>query len=110
MVKALVLIAPAGIIRKKRMSGRSRFLFSMGIVPEGLLKWLVHRRLAAGPMYKNENKHVRNWGQKATVGIAISAEVEGDDRHNQTRVPLLAPHFPIPASFYRVTCIRKRLN
>jgi hypothetical protein len=72
MVKSLVLVAPAGIIRPRHMSSRSRFLYLMGLVPERLVNWIVYRRLKAGPMYKDENKN-----KKATVGMAVSAEVEG---------------------------------
>ncbi len=71
MVRSLVLVAPSGIIRPRHMSGRSRFLYSMGLVPERLVNWIVYRRLKAGPMYRDENK-------KANVGTVVSAEVEGD--------------------------------
>lgn len=71
MVKSLVLLAPSGVIRPQHMSGRSRFLFSIGLVPEQLVNWIVHRRLKAGPMYKDEN-------EKVSVGTAVSAEVEGN--------------------------------
>lgn len=71
MVNSLVLLAPAGLIRPKHMSARSRLLYSMGVVPESLLKWGVKRRLKAGPMYEDENK-------KHSVRDAVGAEVEGD--------------------------------
>jgi pimeloyl-ACP methyl ester carboxylesterase len=71
MVKSLVLFAPAGILRPRHMSGRARFLYSMGLVPERLVNWIVYRRLKAGPMYRDENR-------KASVGTVVSAEVEGN--------------------------------
>jgi pimeloyl-ACP methyl ester carboxylesterase len=74
IVKSLVLIAPAGIIRPQQMSGRNRFLYSAGLVPEAVVNWIVTRRLEAGPMYKDENK-ANN--PKATVGGVVTAEVEG---------------------------------
>jgi pimeloyl-ACP methyl ester carboxylesterase len=74
MVRSLVLIAPSGIIRPQHMSSRNRFLYSMGLVPEAVVNWIVTRRLKAGPMYKDENQAL---DEKATVGAVISAEVEG---------------------------------
>jgi hypothetical protein len=76
MVTSLVLLAPAGLIRPKHLSGRSRLLYSMGIVPEPLLKWGVARRLKAGPMYEDESK--KKAGVRANVLDAVGAEVEGD--------------------------------
>jgi pimeloyl-ACP methyl ester carboxylesterase len=70
MVKSLVLLAPAGVIRSKHMSSRSRFLYSTGILPESVLQWVVRRRLGAGPMYANENK-------KTDVRDVVTAEVKG---------------------------------
>jgi len=74
MISSLVLIAPAGIIRPQHMSSRNLFLYSMGLVPEGVVNWIIKRRLKAGPMYRNENEAVN---EKATVGGVVSAEVEG---------------------------------
>jgi hypothetical protein len=76
MVKSLILIAPAGIIRPQHLSNRNRFLYSMGLVPEAVVNWIVTRRLKAGPMYKDENK-AKAETSKATVGAVVTAEVEG---------------------------------
>jgi pimeloyl-ACP methyl ester carboxylesterase len=70
LVKSLVLLAPAGIIRPEHTSGRSRLLYSAGLVPERLLYWLIKKRLKAGPMKRAENK--------ATPINLVGAEVEGD--------------------------------
>jgi hypothetical protein len=85
MVNSLVLLAPAGLIRPQHMSSRSRFLYSMGIVPEAVLKWGVERRLKAGPMYRDENK-------AAGVRDAVSAEVEGSEPTSTSAT------FPAPLS------------
>jgi len=39
MIKSLVLLAPSGLIRPKHM-GQGSILYSTGIFPEGLLRWL----------------------------------------------------------------------
>jgi pimeloyl-ACP methyl ester carboxylesterase len=90
LVTSLVLLAPAGVIRPEHMSTRSRLLYSMGIVPESLLKWGVRRRLGAGPMYRDENKkeHVRD---------VVGAEVEGDEQgpEKSTPPPSTLPYPPL---------------
>jgi len=95
MVNSLILVAPAGLIRKKHMSVRSRFLYYMGIVPEALLKWAVKKRLEAGPMYRDENKEKleaeheeKLKTQKVGVRTAVQAEVEGEAAY------VLPPFFP----------------
>jgi pimeloyl-ACP methyl ester carboxylesterase len=77
MVKSLILVAPAGIIRPEHMSNRNRFLYSMGLVPEAVVNWIVTRRLKAGPMYRDENEAKEAKAPKATVGGVVTAEVEG---------------------------------
>lgn len=56
LVRKLVLLAPAGLIRPQHMSSRSKVLYCTGLIPENWLVWLCERRLLAGPMYAKENK------------------------------------------------------
>jgi pimeloyl-ACP methyl ester carboxylesterase len=49
LVGSLVLLAPSGLVRKRRFTARTRILYSTGILPEWLLKILVARRLREGP-------------------------------------------------------------
>lgn len=69
MVKSLVLLAPAGIIRPERLSARSKLLFSVGFVPENLLESMIKRRLKAGPMVAHKE-------EKTDLVDAVGAEVE----------------------------------
>lgn len=77
MVKDLVLLAPAGLIRAKHMSARSKFLYSTGFLPESVLQWAVRRRLRE-PMYKNENSadevEIEEKKRKTDVRDAVTAE------------------------------------
>jgi pimeloyl-ACP methyl ester carboxylesterase len=70
LVKSLVLIAPSGILRPEHISIRSKLLYSTGVFPESLLRWLVKKRLQGGPMKRAENK--------AAPTRIFGAEIEGD--------------------------------
>ncbi|KAI9841340.1 MAG: hypothetical protein M1837_000773 [Sclerophora amabilis] len=49
LVRSLILLAPAGLIRPSRIGNGSRVLYSTGIFPENLLQWFVKRRLTNKP-------------------------------------------------------------
>ncbi|KAE9381544.1 alpha/beta-hydrolase [Stipitochalara longipes BDJ] len=49
LVKSLVLLAPAGLIRPSHFDWTSRFMYSDN-VPDWLLEWAVSRRLRGGPI------------------------------------------------------------
>ncbi|KAK4125330.1 alpha/beta-hydrolase [Parathielavia appendiculata] len=45
MVRSVVVVAGGGLIKKGHVSWRSRALYSKGWLPEGVLQWLIKRRL-----------------------------------------------------------------
>ncbi|KAK3496769.1 alpha/beta-hydrolase [Neurospora hispaniola] len=45
MIRSLILVASAGLIRSEHVSRRSRILYSEGLLPESLLRWLIRRRI-----------------------------------------------------------------
>ncbi|KIH87012.1 alpha beta hydrolase family [Sporothrix brasiliensis 5110] len=45
MLRSLILLAPAGLIRPQRFGVGARLIFTSGIVPERLLSYLTRRRL-----------------------------------------------------------------
>ena len=61
LVSSLVLIAPSGLLRPNRVSLRTWFLYSHGILPEPILRYLVRERLrgsvipARSPQSGNED-------------------------------------------------------
>lgn len=50
LLSSLILLAPSGLLRDKHISLQTRFLYSNGLLPECVLKFLVKRRLSAGPL------------------------------------------------------------
>lgn len=51
MVKAVVLLAPSGLIRPHHFNWASRVIYT-GIIPESVLEWLVKRRMGGGKKYQ----------------------------------------------------------
>jgi pimeloyl-ACP methyl ester carboxylesterase len=48
MVKGMVLLAPAGLIRIENQGWITRFIFGSGLIPNFLLEWNIRRRFGAG--------------------------------------------------------------
>ncbi|KAI9682130.1 MAG: hypothetical protein M1817_000184 [Caeruleum heppii] len=73
LVRSLVLLAPAGLIRPAHFSKTNIFLYSSGLIPEPLLLWLVKRRLRQGTVKKSVTGAK---GDEATT--AMTAELPDD--------------------------------
>lgn len=74
LVSSLILLAPAGLIRESQISFKSRLLYSPSIIPDRLLRFLVDRRLRAGPLSSNKVSS-RSEDQKLDVETIVNAEV-----------------------------------
>lgn len=74
LISSLILLAPAGIIRDSQISFKSRLLYSPSIIPDGFLRFLVGRRLGAGPLSKKPASS-RPEDQKLDVETVANAEV-----------------------------------
>lgn len=72
MVRGVVLLAPGGMLRPHHVSRQSRFLYS-GLVPEGLLRWIVRRRLGVASTRKG-TQAPRDPGM-----AAMAEEIRGTD-------------------------------
>lgn len=57
MVKSIVLLAPAGLIRPYHYSWASRFLVN-GIIPDSIVEWLTQRRMGGAGTYKSVVKRI----------------------------------------------------
>ncbi|KAK4042504.1 Alpha/Beta hydrolase protein [Parachaetomium inaequale] len=70
MVRSLVVVAGGGLIRGEHVGWKSRLLYNStaGVVPEGLLRWFIRRRL----MPRREE----NWG--VVTETKMATEVVGD--------------------------------
>ncbi|KAL5347000.1 hypothetical protein ACLOAV_008143 [Pseudogymnoascus australis] len=90
LVRKLVLLAPAGLIRPQHMSSRSKVLYCTGLIPEDWLVWLCERRLLAGPMYAKENK-----APASVLGAEIPGQ-EGVPNPDFTPLSLSRPLLTVP--------------
>ena len=69
IVKSIVLLAPAGMIRPYHFGWQSRLMYS-GLLPDSFLEWAVERRLKAGPVHSTVHK-------TANPENAVSEEIKG---------------------------------
>ncbi|KAJ3485823.1 hypothetical protein NLG97_g6740 [Lecanicillium saksenae] len=81
MVKSLVLLAPAGLIRAERFGRITKFVFSSGVIPERILHGLTSRRLqqpiaSKKKVPKSPAKPAVGGNAEAAAKVA-SAEVPG---------------------------------
>ncbi|PMB69349.1 Serine hydrolase-like protein [Beauveria bassiana] len=80
MVKSLVLLAPAGLIRAERFGHITKFVFSSGVIPERILHGLTSRRLqqpiASRAKIPKDPSPVVSGKMEAAARVA-SAEVPG---------------------------------
>lgn len=74
LVSSLILLAPAGLIRESQISFKSRLLYSPSIIPDSLIRFLVDRRLRAGPL-STTPPSPRSDDQKLDVETVVNAEV-----------------------------------
>ena len=85
IVRSLILLAPAGLIRPERFGVAARFIFTSGIVPERLLAFITRRRLrrplASGLKAKQQ--------QLQAVGKA-STSANRPEKSNETKPSDLA--------------------
>jgi len=73
MVRSLVLLAPAGLIRPESFGRLTRFVFAGGLVPERLLAALTRRRLR-DPIARSTKKAQLQQQQAAANAAAVPAE------------------------------------
>lgn len=84
LVDSLVLLAPAGLIRAASYGAVSRFIFSSGLVPEGLLAILTKRRLQQ-PIASSKQ---RKGPGAAPPEVQVSAAEAADPPAGETASPL----------------------
>ncbi|GAB7358329.1 hypothetical protein MBLNU230_g2401t1 [Neophaeotheca triangularis] len=91
LVGGLVLLAPSGVMRPSRIGTGSKFLYS-GLLPTGLVGWLVARRLRGGGSSTSEEKG-KAGNPEATTGPAKAAVGEmpkGNEEEGAVGHPALA--------------------
>jgi pimeloyl-ACP methyl ester carboxylesterase len=70
MVKSVVLLAPAGLIRPHHFVWQSRLMYSTGIIPDSWLRWIVRRRLQSRPVHSTVHK-------RPNVEDTVKEEIKG---------------------------------
>lgn len=85
MVKSLVLLAPAGLIRAERFGRITKFVFSSGVIPERILHSLTSRRLqqpiASSAKVPKQPPAVS--GKTEAAAKVAAAEIPGTVRSNE---------------------------
>jgi pimeloyl-ACP methyl ester carboxylesterase len=71
LVKSLVLLAPAGLIRSYHFGWQARLMYKLSL-PIGFVEWVVRRRLRTGPAHAS----VQNSTPK-TAEAALNEEIRG---------------------------------
>ncbi|RDL36772.1 uncharacterized protein BP5553_06124 [Venustampulla echinocandica] len=88
LVKGLVLLAPAGLMRPEHFGWSSKLL-SSGLVPDPVLEWIIRRRLTGGPPNTTTAQKLMKSKSKATPEAVIAAEeIKDADTSNFNSVPL----------------------
>lgn len=95
LLSALVLLAPAGLIRESQISFQSRLLYSRGLVPELVLGFLVGRRLRAGPLTTPKPKN-----EKLNAADALTEELSSQTAGNVQLLSRAYPHVTVPNAVY----------
>jgi pimeloyl-ACP methyl ester carboxylesterase len=80
IVKSVVLLAPAGLIRPYHFGWQNRLMYS-GLVPDSFVEWSVKRRLKAGVIHSNIQKN-------GNAENAVSAEIKGTRNAGFESTPL----------------------
>ncbi|KAJ5669147.1 hypothetical protein N7462_010217 [Penicillium macrosclerotiorum] len=93
LLSSLVLLAPAGLVRDSQISFQSRLLYSRGLMPEGLLGYLVGRRLRAGPLVKPKPKN-----EKLNAADALTEEIPSQGAAEVQILSREYPHINIPSA------------
>ncbi|KAL4784594.1 Alpha/Beta hydrolase protein [Aspergillus varians] len=92
LLSALVLLAPAGLIRDSHISFRTRFLYSGGL-PQRLLKYLSGHRLRAGPLSTPTPQH-----KKLHTSDALTEELPPQGGAEAQILSRLYPNVTVPAA------------
>ena len=79
LVKAVVLLAPSGLIRPSHFGWQSQLLYS-GILPIGLVRWMVRRRLQAPAEDLSKNS--------SDVESTVAEELKGARNASFEKAPL----------------------
>ncbi|KAK3956263.1 alpha/beta-hydrolase [Pseudoneurospora amorphoporcata] len=102
MIRSLVLVASGGLIRSEHVSRRSRILYSKGVLPEPLLRWLVRRRITPQPATTTSEAKMASEVVATTTTATTTSEQSTKKHHKNSDASggdsfdnaVLSPHRP----------------
>ncbi|KAI2792460.1 hypothetical protein POX_b02498 [Penicillium oxalicum] len=94
LLSSLVLLAPAGLVRDSQISFQGRLLYSGGLMPEGLLSFLVSRRLKSGRLIAPK----KDKQGKLNAQDALTEEMPSDDAAADQVLSREYPHVTVPSA------------
>jgi pimeloyl-ACP methyl ester carboxylesterase len=97
LVNSLVLLAPAGLIRPEKFTLTTKFLYSTGLSPEALLRYLVERRMRTSKDSSAVSSQVRKKDDKVGAGDAVASELSNTPTSSVTMSEAY-PDVNVPAS------------
>ncbi|KAJ5701717.1 hypothetical protein N7488_009265 [Penicillium malachiteum] len=95
LLSSLVLLAPAGMLRDSQITFSANLLYSQNIIPERIVRYLVHKRLRAGPLVSPKPK-AKN--EKLNVSDALIEEVPTEVGADAQVLSREYPHLDVPSS------------
>ena len=93
LLSSLVLLAPSGLIRESQISFQSRLLYSRGLMPDNIIKFLVRQRLRAGPLVRPKADK-----RKLNASAALTEELPSQGAAEVQTLSREYPHINIPSA------------
>lgn len=89
-----MLLAPSGLLRDSQISFQTRVLYSRGLIPEWALKFLVGRRLGAGPLITPKP----NKNEKLNAANVLTEELPSQGASNAQVLSRSHPQISVPGA------------
>ena len=94
LVRSLVLLAPAGLIRSHHFGWQSKLMFTFTL-PTGFVEWVVRRRLSTGRVHSGMQKSTPK-----TAEAAVNEEIRGarNEAFESARLSKIRPEVTVAAA------------
>ncbi|TLD25374.1 hypothetical protein PspLS_05455 [Pyricularia sp. CBS 133598] len=89
-VRSLILLAPAGMIRKESFGAVTRFVFTAGLVPERVLaaltRWKLQKPIASAAAKRPRQQQQQKQGEAKPLLAAANGDKDGEGNNGRTLV------------------------